>query len=203
MSRLATTTHNGVDTSPLFLWDIPLSPERSAMIDQHRKSCLGIAFKYCRYNVLPEDLKAEAYLFMVWVAQRWDPSRGVKFVTYFGNSWRKRMGDLFRQGIKQKRRSTRQFALAGDGHTIGEEESVDAKILPPDQELEREETLGVLRGIMCGLPPNDRQVCEMHFDEGKRFADIAREMGRGHEVTRQAIRRFVSLAQGRLGVPEA
>ena len=203
MSRLATTTHNGVDTSPLFLWDIPLSPERSAMIDQHRKSCLGIAFKYCRYNVLPEDLKAEAYLFMVWVAQRWDPSRGVKFVTYFGNSWRKRMGDLFRQGIKQKRRSTRQFALAGDGHTIGEEESVDAKILPPDQELEREETLGLIRGIIRDLPAPDKQACEMHFVDGKRFAQIAREMGRGHEVTRQAIRRFVSLAQRGLGVPEA
>ena len=177
-----------------------MTPERVAMVERDREYCIRIAFGGCHYRMLPEDLIAEANLFLVWSAQKWKPERGVQFITYFVDGWRNRMKGIFRGRIK--RLEMRQFALPDESRRIGEEESVECGQRSPAAEMERAETLAFLRAIMRELPEHDRQACEMHFGEGLKVADVARKTGRGHEVTRQAVRRFIAKARQKMGVTD-
>lgn len=66
---------------------------------------------------------------------------------------------------------------AADGGSLGDALANDDEATSPEQRLEQQELLGMVRAALARLPENQRAVLERHFFGGELFREIATSLG--------------------------
>jgi RNA polymerase sigma-32 factor len=123
-----------------------------------------------------EDAVAEAMKGAVEAAVRFDPTRGVRFVTYAGHWMRAAVLGVVRDTTEQSAEdlTEREESLASPGN--GADEQVNAT-----------QVATLVRRITSTLEPRLRSIVESRFltEEQPTLADVARDLGLSRERARQ------------------
>ena len=177
------------------------APDRDALIRSH------VWLVQSRVNNLAgrlpspprEDMEADGYMGLIDAATRFDPERGVQFITFA----RWRIDGAILDGIRRaawgvSRRCGRVRLLPVPIEVLGDVPGGTE----PDQVLESHWEAEALSAAVDALPPQMRQVVRLRFWEEMKVDDIARALGvtdtRIFQILKDARARLAASLKGRL-----
>ncbi|HVD67839.1 MAG TPA: sigma-70 family RNA polymerase sigma factor [Actinomycetota bacterium] len=146
------------------------SGDRGAFDELYRRyagSAYGLAYRVTGQQILAQDVVHDAFMALWRAPEAYDPARG-PFRTFFLALVHHRAVDLVRRESRLRARSERAANLEP---LVGED---------PAEAIAEESYLGVrrkeVREALVGLPPEQRQVLEMAYFDGKTQVQIAEEL---------------------------
>lgn len=186
-----------------------------ALVEGNLRFVVACARRYRGLGVSTGDLVEEGNLGLLRAAERFDPDRGVRFVTYAAWFVRQAMLDaVARDGRaappipdldrpRGRARPAGVVSLEAPPETGGSGASLAELVADPtapgaDRPSHRRERRRILETGLAFLPEREERVLRLFFglDDGspRTLADIAREMG----VSRERVRQVKDRALGRL-----
>lgn len=184
--------------------------EQAALVESVRlwicKEANRLAFRYPG-RIEKDDLVQEGLISALAAAQKFDPSRGYKFLTYCkrGITWW--MDYYIRNNAQTVRVPAHRFFETRlqitsfdapirsddpDGETIGDFLCSDAECVTT--ELDAVDRVAVLNELLAQLEPRERSILHERFFENRTLAEI----GDGFGVCRERIRQLEAQALRRL-----
>lgn len=168
---------------------------RRRLVSANLRFVVSVARGYRGHGVPLADLVNEGNLGLCYAADRFDPSRGVRFISY-AHFWVRRamMQSISRHRGRSSSRELMPLPVsldepaAGSSHSMGELlEDVDSPA--PEDGLARADLRRVLERTLSDLPSREREVVRLYFGLGARHAatlgEIADEIGVSRERARQ------------------
>lgn len=132
------------------------------VLDRHSDAAFSLAYRMCGRRAIAEDIVQEAFVSLWRSGARYDRSRGSV------RSWV--LGTVRNRAIDAFRRE----AIRSSGN-VSDDGLADLLEAPNrvDQEVERREQVGRVRGALDTLPEEQRRVIELAFFGGFTHAEIA------------------------------
>ncbi len=163
---------------------------RQRLIQGNLRFVIMVARQYRNRSVPFEDLVNEGNIGLIQAAGRFDPDRGVRFVSYAAWYVRRAMLEALGRGLAQGAPSV----LSLDG-TAGDDEDgeplwarlADPKALRPEDALAGVAVREQVRSALAGLPRRDARILEDRFGIGGRALPL-REAARKHGLSSERVR---------------
>jgi RNA polymerase primary sigma factor len=208
----------------------PNSPEgqlaRERLVESNLRIVVKLAHEYRGRGVSVDDLVAEGNLGLFEAAARFDPSRGVRFVTYAVWWVRKFMLGAIRRSAKQRfAPMSGAAAFASDMRSSSEhdfsslrrailsleagsasvaaprrgQESATAETAPdPETQAVDHQMEGALRGILSKVPAQERRVLTAHYGLDGSPPRTLQQIGDELGMTRERVRQIELRARDRV-----
>ena len=144
--------------------------DRGAFDELYRRyspTAYGLAYRLTGQQVLAQDVVHDAFMALWRAPEAFDPARGA-FRTFFLSLVHHRAVDTIRREERIRRRTERAANLE---LVVGEDVAEGVVDLASIGERRRE-----VREALTTLPPEQRQVLEMAYFDGKTQATIAEEL---------------------------
>lgn len=144
--------------------------DRDAFDELYRRyspTALGLAYRLTGQQVLAQDVVHDAFVALWRAPEAFDPVRGA-FRTFFLSLVHHRAVDTIRREERMRKRTERAANLEP---AVGEDVAEGVVDLAAIGERRRE-----VREALTTLPPEQRQVLEMAYFDGKTQATIADEL---------------------------
>lgn len=208
----------------------PTTPEakaaRGRLVESNLRIVVKLAHEYRGRGVSVDDLISEGNLGLIEAAARFDPSRGVRFVTYAVWWVRKFMLGAIRRSAKQRFApmsganaftpdmissaehdfsSLRRAILSLDGGTAsgagprgGQESATSERAPDPETQAVDHQMEGALRGILGKLPAQERRVLTAHYGLDGSPPRTLQQIGDELGMTRERVRQIELRARDRV-----
>lgn len=144
--------------------------DREAFDELYRRyspTAYGLAYRLTGQQILAQDVVHDAFMALWRAPEAYDPARGA-FRTFFLSLVHHRAVDTIRREERMRRRTERAANLEP---VVGEDVAEGVVDLASIGERRRE-----VREALTTLPPEQRQVLEMAYFDGKTQATIAEEL---------------------------
>jgi RNA polymerase sigma-70 factor (ECF subfamily) len=144
--------------------------DREAFDELYRRyspTAYGLAYRLTGQQILAQDVVHDAFMALWRAPEAYDPARGA-FRTFFLSLVHHRAVDTVRREERIRKRTERAANLEP---AVGEDVAEGVVDLASIGERRRE-----VREALTTLPPEQRQVLEMAYFEGKTQATIAEEL---------------------------
>jgi RNA polymerase sigma-70 factor, ECF subfamily len=144
--------------------------ERGAFDELYRRyapTAYGLAYRLTGQQILAQDVVHDAFMALWRAPEAYDPTRGA-FRSFFLSLVHHRAVDTVRREERMRRRTERAANLEP---SVGEDVAEGVVDLAAIGERRRE-----VREALTTLPPEQRQVLEMAYFDGKTQATIAEEL---------------------------
>ncbi len=145
--------------------------DREAFDELYRRyspTAYGLAYRLTGQQILAQDVVHDAFMALWRAPEAYDPARGA-FRTFFLSLVHHRAVDTVRREERMRKRTERAANLEP---FVGEDVAEGVVDLAAIGERRRE-----VREALTTLPPEQRQVLEMAYFDGKTQATIADEIG--------------------------
>ena len=162
---------NEDDRHDLELHRLLSARERPAFDELYRRyarSAYGVALRVTSQDLIAQEVVQDAFMALWRAPEAFDPARGA-FRSFFLSLVHHRAVDTIRREERLRKRQDRASNLEPGVDEDVAEDVVDAADMA-DRRLEVRAALGT-------LPPEQRQVLEMAYFEGKTQVRIAEELG--------------------------
>jgi len=163
---------------------------RNRIVESHLKLVVGLIQRYS--NIMQGDmgtLFSEGVNALTDAVERYDPNRGVKFIT-FATHWIKgRLKDFIKRYVRRRKHET------PSKREIDTDENIVSKIDRYIAHKENPET-GMMNAVMVKellkrLPRKEAEIIRMHWLEGKTFKEIGDKLGmtyaRAEQIEKKAL----------------
>ncbi len=160
-----TATDDGPRVAPVMLPmapDEPAQPTLIALFESEESPLLAFAMGMVRRRSVAEELVQDAFLKLHEVWGQVENPRGWLY---------RSVRNLALNHLRDHRRET---PLDGTEETAGA-----APESSPDEELGRMEAIGMVRLLLAGMPPEDRDLIRMKYHEDLKYGEISRRTGLG------------------------
>ncbi len=142
---------------------IPLSPQQQLLATQHLPVAKVLARRHaerCSFEI--EELQATAYLALVEAAQRYNPSRGIRFATFARHRIDGAIRDTIRTSLLEQR-ATQQADFGDDEYPARSK-----KGQPHFEDRDREfvDAVDTVESWLKKLPPQHAAACRQIYVEG-------------------------------------
>jgi RNA polymerase sigma factor (sigma-70 family) len=134
---------------------------------RYSPTAYGLAYRLTGQQILAQDVVHDAFMALWRAPEAFDPARGA-FRTFFLSLVHHRAVDTIRREERMRRRTERAANLEP---VVGEDVAEGVVDLASIGERRRE-----VREALTTLPPEQRQVLEMAYFDGKTQATIAEEL---------------------------
>ncbi len=145
--------------------------DRGAFDELYRRyapAAYGLAYRLTQQQILGQDVVHDAFLALWRAPEAYDPARG-PFRTFFLSLVHHRAVDTIRREERLRKRTERAANLeAVHGEDVAEDVVDEAFMAGRRKEV---------REALLGLSPDQRQVLEMAYFDGKTQVTIAEEIG--------------------------
>jgi RNA polymerase sigma factor (sigma-70 family) len=165
-----TGTVTELDVEDLELHRRLLQGDRGAFDELYRRyspTSYGLAYRLTGQQILAQDVVHDAFMALWRAPEAYDPARGA-FRTFFLSLVHHRAVDTVRREERMRKRTERAANLEP---VVGEDVAEGVVDLASIGERRRE-----VREALTTLPPEQRQVLEMAYFDGKTQATIAEEL---------------------------
>ncbi len=180
-----------------------LSPaEQHAHVLQYRPLCFRIVGNLARKNrhVERDDLRGVILLTLVKAASLFDPTRGLKFITYaYSACWREGVKFCLREHARGMHvPENRLLARAGSEPfrpvLLPADAGKDCAVAPGDEVPELPRSATFWRRVLRRLTARERQAMLLVYRDGLKRVDAGRVMG----VSKERVRQLIANAMVRL-----
>jgi RNA polymerase sigma factor (sigma-70 family) len=138
-----------------------------ALYRRYAGAAYGLAYRLVGQQVLAQDVVHDAFLALWRAPEAYDPARGT-FRTFFLSLVHHRAVDTIRREERLRARAERAANLErGDVEDVAEAVTEEAFLVVRRKEV---------REALTGLSPEQRQVLEMAYLDGKTQVQIAQEL---------------------------
>lgn len=160
------------------------------VFDRHADAAFSLAYRMCGRRVMAEDIVQEAFISLWRSTARYDRARGSV------RSWvlrvvHNRAIDAFRREHASAHRDLPDDRIA---------EALPARERT-EEEVERRDEAGLVRGALQTLPPDQRRVIELAYFGGFSHAQIAQTLGLPAGTVKGRMRLGLSKLRLALGEP--
>jgi RNA polymerase sigma-70 factor (ECF subfamily) len=165
-----TGTVSDLDVEDLELHRRMSEGDRDAFDELYRRyspTAYGLAYRLTGQRILAQDVVHDAFMALWRAPEAYDPARGA-FRTFFLSLVHHRAVDTVRREERMRRRTERAANLEP---VVGEDVAEGVVDLAAIGERRRE-----VREALATLPPEQRQVLEMAYFDGKTQATIAEDL---------------------------
>lgn len=174
---------------------------RRQLVESNLRFVVSYAKRYRGFGVPFLDLIHEGNLGLIEAAKRFDPNRGVKFITYA--VWWVRQGivhTLSGQFLRSRRYelSLTELAGRGDGDEGSELSSLLSEGAAQPIELIREALVAQVRSALAELTPKERAVMTLRFGLGDDEPRTLQEIGDRLDLSGERVRQIESRAKEKL-----
>ena len=135
---------------------------------RYSRTAYGLAYRLTGQQILAQDVVHDAFMALWRAPEAYDPARGA-FRTFFLSLVHHRAVDTVRREERMRKRTERAANLEP---VVGEDVAEGVVDLAAIGERRRE-----VREALTTLPPEQRQVLEMAYFDGKTQAAIAGDLG--------------------------
>jgi RNA polymerase sigma-70 factor (ECF subfamily) len=135
--------------------------------DRHSAVAYSLARQICRDRDVAEDVVQDAFLSLWRRRDRYDAARGQVRSWLLGIVHNSAIDRLRRSGVHERRRASAE----------GIEERLEAPDRT-DEEVAQREQAAEVRGALCKLPDEQRQVIELAYFDGLTHTEIAAKLER-------------------------
>lgn len=156
------------------------------------------ANQYWRPGLSRLDLISEGALGLMIAARKFDPDRGLRFITYADHWIRSRIGSVVKVHGRHEVFSLDNPIDSGDTKTTFKD-LLESEQAPPAETENRH----LVKTMLSGLGPKELQVIEMHYWQDLSFVEIGKRLGisgtRARQIGARSLRKMRWSSNGRSG----
>ena len=175
----------------------------NTLVESNLRFVIQVARQYQGMGLELEDLIGFGNIGLFEAAERYDPTKGVKFITfavwYIRAELQKALNDMSRTvRIPSHRTATEAYSIKSTSTPVGDDENKETyadRYLAADETASRRDMQDMqfdLQRAMSMLKPKQREALERFYGIGREYAQcmdqIAEEMGVTNERARQLVR---------------
>lgn len=177
---------------------------RRRLVSANLRFVVSVARKYRGRGVPLADLVNEGNIGLVRAADRFDPDRGVRFISY-AHFWVRRamVNAITRHDVRPlpgeppPRPLSLDHAVPGGARTLAEL-LPDERAPEPGAGVVRERLRDAIEASLSDLPPREREVVRRYFGLGSECAETLAEISADLGVSRERVRQLKDQGLSRL-----
>jgi RNA polymerase primary sigma factor len=174
---------------------------RERLVQANLRFVIMVARQYQGRGVPLEDLVSEGNIGLIQAARRFDPDRGVRFVSYAVWWIRQAMLQALRGGLRQA--AAAMLSLDWPAGDDGEGEPLLSRVADPNALLPETALAGVelterVGSALAGLPAREARILRDRFGLAGRARSSLRETGRKHGLSNERVRQIEKRALRRI-----